>query len=359
MHILMTTDTVGGVWTYSLGLAAALYAAGVDVTLAVVGPGPSAAQRADLRELKHIVWCHHPCRLEWMPNGLDDVERTGEWLCDLAEDLDPTVVHLNGYAYAAWPFRCPVLIVGHSCVCTWWRAVKGKPAPKPFATYQQAVKRGLDNADLVVAPTFAMDRALIDEHSYAGPSHVIANGSDLRRAHVDKEPFVFAAGRFDDEAKNVSLLQRAAPAMEWSLFVAGSTTQPPDPPIRYLGSLPRAEIAAWLSRAAIYALPVRYEPFGLSILEAARAGCALVVGDIPSMRELWDTAAIFVEPNDPGALAREVNRLARDPACRRSMANKARRRAERYTLAACAAEYVQTYCTLVAEGVTRERAHLV
>ncbi len=32
-------------------------------------------------------------------------------------------------------------------------------------------------------------------------------------------------------------------------------------------------------------LPARYEPFGLSVLEAALSGCALVLGDIPSLRE--------------------------------------------------------------------------
>ena len=48
MHVLMTTDAVGGVWTYSLTLARALGARGVGVTLAVVGPEPSAAQVAEV-----------------------------------------------------------------------------------------------------------------------------------------------------------------------------------------------------------------------------------------------------------------------------------------------------------------------
>ena len=52
-----------------------------------------------------------------------------------------------------------------------------------------------------------------------------------------------------------------------------------------------------MGRAAIYALPARYEPFGLSILEAALSGCALVIGDIPSLREIWADAALFV-PSD-------------------------------------------------------------
>ena len=65
--------------------------------------------------------------------------------------------------------------------------------------------------------------------------------------------------------------------------------------------------------AAIYALPARYEPFGLSVLEAAQHGCALVLGDIDSLRENWDGAALFVDPDDAGALAASWARLAAHP----------------------------------------------
>ena len=59
-----------------------------------------------------------------------------------------------------------------------------------------------------------------------------------------------------------------------------------------------------IARAAIYALPAHYEPFGLSILEAAMSGCALVLGDIPSLREIWGDAAVFVHPDNRDAVAR-------------------------------------------------------
>ena len=83
--------------------------------------------------------------------------------------------------------------------------------------------------------------------------------------------------------------------------------------LRHLGRLAPADLASWLGRAAIYALPARYEPFGLSILEAALAGCALVLGDIDSLRELWDGCALFVPPEDDDALAEALNRS--DPRC--------------------------------------------
>ena len=38
MRVLMTADTVGGVWTYALELAGALAPLGVDITLATMSP---------------------------------------------------------------------------------------------------------------------------------------------------------------------------------------------------------------------------------------------------------------------------------------------------------------------------------
>ena len=72
--------------------------------------------------------------------------------------------------------------------------------------------------------------------------------------------------------------------------------------VRHLGHLPQSKLQAWFERAAIFAAPARYEPFGLSILEAALAGCALVLGDIPSLRENWNDAALFVPPEDSRTL---------------------------------------------------------
>jgi glycosyltransferase involved in cell wall biosynthesis len=78
---------------------------------------------------------------------------------------------------------------------------------------------------------------------------------------------------------------------------------------RALGFLSREEIAHWLSVASIYCAPARYEPFGLSILEAALSGCALVLGDIPSLREIWEGAAVFVDPTDAHAITGAIQQL--------------------------------------------------
>ena len=89
---------------------------------------------------------------------------------------------------------------------------------------------------------------------------------------------------------------------------------PAEPSLRrFLGLCRTPELISQMSVASIFAHPALYEPFGLSVLEAARAGCCLILSDIPSLRELWDGAAIFVDPRQPEAWVRELNRLTNNP----------------------------------------------
>ena len=86
-----------------------------------------------------------------------------------------------------------------------------------------------------------------------------------------------------------------------------------------------------MSRASIFALPARYEPFGLSTLEAALRGCALVLGDIPSLREIWGDAALYARPDDEAGLADAIGKLAGDAAHRTELAARANLRAQLFT----------------------------
>jgi glycosyltransferase involved in cell wall biosynthesis len=168
-----------------------------------------------------------------------------------------------------------------------------------------------------------------------------------------KEQFVLTAGRLWDEAKNVGALARVAPGLSWPVYVVGEAKRPGGPAHRFgdvqlLGRLPFATLASWLSRASIYALPARYEPFGLSALEAGMAGCALVLGDIPSLREVWGDAAVYVSPDDPEALKAALETLINDGAVRKVMAARARERSLTFNAQRMVTGYLRAYSDLTA-----------
>ncbi len=195
--------------------------------------------------------------------------------------------------------------------------------------------------------------ALRSHYGDFGPTRAIYNGhAPLAPAARTKEPFVLSVGRLWDEAKNVRTLEQVASALPWPIYVAGEDQHPEGgrlelSQVRALGRLAPPDLASWFARAAIYALPARYEPFGLSVLEAAQAGCALVLGDIPSLREVWGDAACFVRPDDSAALTRTLQELIEDRDRRRELAAKARARAARYTRQRMVDGYLQAYAELM------------
>ena len=361
-RVLMTADAVGGVWDYALELARGFARMGVVTELAVTGPEPGEARKLAAARIPTLTLHHQPFKLEWMADPEEDLHKTGDWLLDLERRLTPDIVHVNGYAAAALPFRAPVLCVGHSCVLSWWRAVHGEDAPASWDAYAQRVADGLRMADLVAAPTQAMLDALVRHYGPLSRARVVPNGRDPQSYRpLPKRPFILAAGRVWDQAKNIGALDTVAGRLPWSVFVAGSLDGPNGQPkplrhARPLGQLPADQLARWFGRAAIFAHPARYEPFGLAPLEAALCGCALVLGDIPSLRELWDGAALFVEPDNPTALTRKLTMLAENPARVKALGTAARRRGHDFTAVRMVRGTMDAYADLLAKAAVRSAA---
>ena len=82
---------------------------------------------------------------------------------------------------------------------------------------------------------------------------------------------------------------------------------------------------------------------GLSIVEAARAGCALVLGDIRSLRENWSGAALFVPPDNRRALAAAIQSLIDHEPTRLELARRAAARSRQFTVEAMTASYLDAY----------------
>jgi len=366
-RVLMTADAVGGIWTYALGLAAGLAEAGVAVELAILGPPPDDQQRRAAAAIPGLRLHESALKLEWMEDAAADVARAADWLLALAARTGPELVHLNGYAHAVLPFGVPKLVVAHSCVRSWWRAVHGEDPPSSWDGYTRGVTAGLAAADHVVAPSGAMLAALVDAYGpLRPPASVIPNGlPPIARAPARKREVVLAAGRLWDAAKNIATLVAVADRLPWPIWIAGDGAPGEGraaelPGVVTLGRLDAAAMGGAYADASIYALPARYEPFGLSILEAAQHGCALVLGDIPSLRENWDGAALFVDPADPGALAERLAGLIADPAGPAAWGARARTRAADFSLARTCAAVLDLYTRLTgahAAAVTGRSPH--
>lgn len=348
LTVLMTADAIGGIWHYALGLCAALPE--IRFVLAVMGPMPSAAQREAAAGLENIVLEEYGHRLEWMQGAAGRLAPSRHWLTLLARRYRPDLLHVNGYAHARNATGLPTLAVAHSDVLSWWRAVHGVAAPREWGPYRREVVAGLRAAGRIVAPTAAVLDDLAREYRFdRRAGGVIPNGIDIASyAPQPKRAAIMAAGRLWDEAKNLALLDEVAAGIDWPIDIAGEANHPEGGQARLraaraLGVLNPAEMAERLGGAAIFAAPARYEPFGLGILEAAASGCALVLGNIPSLRETWDGAALFVPPDDAGAWRTTLCCLIACDSRREALGAAARHRALAFARQRMAARYADLY----------------
>ncbi len=213
------------------------------------------------------------------------------------------------------------------------------------------MRAGLAAADGLAAPTDAFRAALAAAWGRLPPAFTIRNGGDLpaEPGRAPRQPGILAAGRFWDEAKGLADLAAAATGLSWPVMVAGELQDAGLPAsLTGLGRLSTADLHARMAEAAIYAAPARYEPFGLAVLEAARAGCTLVLAAIPTLRELWQGAACFVPPREPAALHRALAALIEDEPERQRLQRAARKRALTYGAERMVEGYLALYGRLLA-----------
>ncbi|WP_116002610.1 glycosyltransferase family 4 protein [Consotaella salsifontis] len=335
----MTADAVGGVWQYCLDAARALSASGVEIVLAVLGPAPDAAQRAEAMALRNLSLVHLDAPLDWLVEDEAELDPLARQLDGLAGRTGVDLIHLNAPSQVVGLGQSrPVVAVSHSCVITWWRAMRDGPWPAEWDWKHRRNRAGFNAADVVLAPSRSHAEALKAAYGEIAGLRVVHNAvRPAPESSSGKEPFAFAAGRWWDESKNGHSLDAAAADCAWPVVMAGNTEGPNGQALdlRHAeapGVLSSDAVREMMARAAIFVSPSLYEPFGLALLEAAHAKCALVVSDIAIFREVWADAALFVDARDAGAMAKALNRLIADPGERQRLGEKAAERAAAFSL---------------------------
>jgi glycosyltransferase involved in cell wall biosynthesis len=227
------------------------------------------------------------------------------------------------------------------------------------------VQQGYRAADALIAPTAAFADVTSRTYGLLDPPQVVHNGRSLTPYRPDRpafsSSFAFTAGRLWDVGKNLATLDRAAGRLSFPVVAAGPLEGPNGASIKFqhlktVGQLGGSDIARWLKAAPIFVSTALYEPFGLAVLEAAQAGCPLVLSDIPGFRELWEGVAILVAPEDDSAIAGAIEHTMSDPAFRAKLGAAAQKRALAYSVQAMAAGVFEIYRSLL-PNAGQQRSH--
>lgn len=337
-RLMMSVDAVGGIWRYAMDLAGAMRQTGIETVFVGFGPAPSASQRREANRIGVLEWL--PAPPDWMADDEADLDSIADRLTELSLKHAVELLHLNLPSQAVGlQVQIPIVVVSHSCVTTWFEAVRASGLPEHWLWQKTRNRQGFDRADMVLAPSRSQAAALTRCYGQIDNLVVVHNASTAPCPRPVKECFVFAAGRWWDEGKNGVVLDRAAARVRWPVVMAGACEGPSGGRLaiehaEHLGELSHDRTMALMSRAAVVVSPSLYEPFGLAALEAARSGAALVLSDIDTYRELWDGSALFADPRDPAAFADSLERLSRDADLRDELGQAARLRSSEFTVGA-------------------------
>ncbi len=166
---------------------------------------------------------------------------------------------------------------------------------------------------------------------------------------AERDKLILFAGRVVRDKGVDSFVAACAEALPhlpgWRAEILGADRFSPDSPetpftralrpkaeatgVAMRGYQPYSAVLDAMGRAAIVAVPSRWEePFGLAALEAMACGAALVCSPRGGLPEVAGQAALYADPDQPGALARAFLDLAGDDARRAALATAGRRRAE-------------------------------
>jgi glycosyltransferase involved in cell wall biosynthesis len=101
--------------------------------------------------------------------------------------------------------------------------------------------------------------------------------------------------------------------------------------VKRVGYVSDGELRALYEHAACFVYPSLYEGFGLPPLEAMACGCPVLASDAAAIPEVCGDAALYCDARSPGDLAARLGALMREPALRRTLAERGRARAAQFS----------------------------
>lgn len=263
------------------------------------------------------------------------------------------VVHLHE-PIAPGPTMTALLFAGAPLVGTFHAA--GESAAYKYLGWGLRRMAGRLRHRVAVSP----DAAALARTALGGTYELLFNGIEVERFAVGEAqptdgPTIFFLGRHEPrKGLDVLLAAMADLPDDVRLWVGGDGPQSAelrerhahDGRIEWLGRISDEERAARMRGCSVYCSPsVRGESFGMVLLEAMAAGCALVASDLPGHRNVATDGvdALLAPVGDAAGLAKALRRVLDDDALRAGLVECGRRRAEELSMAHLAERYVGIY----------------
>jgi glycosyltransferase involved in cell wall biosynthesis len=231
------------------------------------------------------------------------------------------------------------------------------------ARFAAQARDAASRADAIIAVSAFTKRQVVELLGVAESKiHVVHHGIVARPSGSQaRENIVLAVGAIQTR-KNTARLVEAFEALDgdWGLVLAGSNgygaeaireriaRSPARDRIQVTGYVSAAELSTLYARAKIFAFPSLDEGFGMPVLEAMQAGIPVITSNRSALPEVANDAALLIDPNDTGALADALQRVAHDEGLAQQLVEKGLNRVKAFGWGKAVGETWKIYQRLLA-----------
>ena len=317
--LLMTTDVKSEVWDYSLTLSRALLKhINAEILMISLGGNPTDTQREELKDL-NIEFQF----TDFSPDLFADIEANPDILKmkslfeSTIKEFNPHIVHLN-HGYPNFDFNKPCVFACHGDLLNkkMWHSDTNRHGSlhQNLLNYKQIINKNLNKSDIIIAQSRFIAECIIKTYNFRKGIKIIYNGIDYKPySGMPETPTLLASGDLSDRSKNINLLLNIAYKLPDNIKIKIIGESLPDKKlprnVEFLGNLSGSELQEVYKNSSIYLALSSYEPNGLSSIQAAYSGCAILANDIPVFKELWGDCACIFEKDNVNSLMRCINNL--------------------------------------------------
>lgn len=298
LKILMTTDVKSEIWDYSLTLSRSLLKhINAEILMLSMGGKPSDKQKEEIENLD----------IKFKFTGFnydnfDDISEIKTIFDNSIKEFNPHIVHLN-HAYPNFDFETPCVFTCHDNLLD-----------KNLLNYKNIINKSLNNADIVIAQSKFTAECLMKTYDLQKRIGIIYNGIDYKPFSGSPEsPTLVACENFPNSGQNINFLLNIAYKLPDNIKMKIIADSPPDRKspqnVEFLSNLTGSELQAVYKNSSIYLALSSHESNGLSSIQAAYSGCAILANDIPVFKELWGDCAYVFERDNVNSLMRCINNL--------------------------------------------------